>query len=75
MPLAILCAFVVSIPLTLIQMWEEWDEKRAKKKKLSRDIKAWETIALEKNPVTEPIERGYAVARMLNYAYERECLK
>jgi len=72
--LAVLIATVVSIPLTLLDVWVEWDEKRIQRKKLKYSIQAWKKIALEKHPVNDAVERGYAVARMLNCMHELKLL-
>ena len=71
-PLMLAVAFVVSCYLTLLQVWEEWDEKRAKKKQYDKNIKLWELLAAEE---LDPIEKGYKTARLCNYAYENRNVK
>jgi hypothetical protein len=64
-------AFVVSVPLTLLQVWEEWSEKRKLRKWYDIRIRVYKRLAMEE---TNPIEKGYKVARLCNYAYERNQL-
>lgn len=70
-PLAWLIALVVSIPLTLLEAWIEWEEKRKLRKWYDVRIKVYKRLAMEE---TNPIEKGYKVARLCNYAYERSML-
>lgn len=70
-PLAWLIALVVAIPLTLLEAWVEWDEKRKLRKWYDVRIKVYKRLAMEE---TNPIEKGYKVARLCNYAYERSML-
>lgn len=70
-PIAWLVALIVSIPITLLQMWEEWDENRKLRKWYDVRIKVYKRLAMEE---TNPIEKGYKVARLCNYAYERNQL-
>lgn len=67
-PLMLLFAFVVAIPLTLIDVWDEWDEKRKLRKQYNKEIKLWKKMAMEES---DPIEKGYKVARLCNLAYEK----
>lgn len=72
--IAVLVAVYVGGLETIIQVWDERKEKRNKRKKLESSIRAWKKIALEKHPVNNAVERGYAVARMLNCMHELELL-
>lgn len=70
-PLSFMIAFVVSVPLTLLQVWEEWSKKRKLRKWYDIRIRVYKRLALEEK---NPIEKGYKVARLCNYAYERNQL-
>ena len=72
--IAVLVAVYVGGLETIIQVWDERKEKRNKRKKLESSIRAWKKIALEKHPVNNAVERGYAVARMLNCMHELNLL-
>jgi len=71
LPLAWLVALVASIPLTLIQAWDEWKEKRELRKWYDVRIKVYKRLAAEE---TDPIEKAYRTATLCNYAYERNQL-
>lgn len=59
----------------LRERWQAWKWRRARRRELTRQIKAWELTALSWDPIDNATERGYAVAHLLNAAYERACLK
>lgn len=59
----------------LRERWQAWKWRRARRKELKREVKAWTLAALSLDIIDDATERGYAVARLLNAAYERECLK
>lgn len=59
----------------LRERWQAWKWRRARRKELKREVKAWQHAALSLDIIDDATERGYAVARLLNAAYERECLK
>lgn len=42
----IILAAIVAIPLTLIQLWDEWDERRRRRKELQREYDYWRDKAL-----------------------------
>lgn len=55
---------------TIIQFLDEWEERRRQRKKLRLDIRAWETIAKEYNPITQAEDKGYAIARIVVLRHE-----
>lgn len=59
----------------LRERWRDWKWRRARSKELKREVDHWQQAALSLDPTFDAAERGYAVARLLNAAYERECLK
>lgn len=68
------CLYVGGIE-TIIQVLDERKERKQKIKKLNLEIRAWTKIAQEKDNNIEAIGKGYAVAQLLNKAYERKCIK
>ncbi len=67
-PLATICiALYVGIIETVIQVLDEKAEKRRAERQHKAKLRVWKQLAIEE---TDPIEKGYKVARLLNYAYE-----
>lgn len=65
-PLMVLGAVVVTIPLTLLDLWEVWENRRKEVKKLRREFDVWKNIASEHDNVNEAEAKGYAAARAVN---------
>lgn len=59
----------------LRERWRAWRWRRARRKELKREVKAWQQAALSWDPIDNAAERGWAVAHLLNAAYEREYIK
>jgi len=68
--LMVIMAAIISIPLTIIQYFEEWSERRKHRKKLDEKINFYERIYEN----TED-DKAYWLARIWNLKYERACLK
>lgn len=65
-PLMMLGAVVAAIPLTLLDLWEDWESHRKEVKKLRREFDVWTKIASEHDNVNEAEAKGYAAARAVN---------
>lgn len=48
----------------------EYIKEYRRRKKLRLDIRAWETIAKEYNPITQAEDKGYAIARIVVLRHE-----
>lgn len=69
--MVIIAAFL-AIPKTLVQIWDEWDERRKYGKKLDKRIKSHRSLYTKS---TDDFEKNYWLAKMLNLQHERKCLK
>lgn len=67
--LMFILAFIVAIPLTLIQYIDEWDERRKRRKALDKKIKFYKAVCANSD------DEAYWLARIWNLQYERACLK
>lgn len=65
-PLMVLGAVAAAIPLTLLDLWEDWENRRKEVKKLRREFDVWKNIASEHDNVNEAEAKGYAAARAVN---------
>lgn len=61
-------ATVVAIPITLLEMWSDWSDRRKKQKELDNQIRIWTAIAED----SDGILKGYAVAMICCYEMERK---
>lgn len=65
-PLMVLGAVAAAIPLTLLELREDWENRRKEVKKLRREFDVWTKIASEHDNVNEAEAKGYAAARAIN---------
>ena len=65
-------ALLASAVQTAIEYAEELAERRRKIKRLDIRVRVWISLAAEE---TDPVEKGYKTARLLNLAYERSFTK
>lgn len=69
--MVIIAAFL-AIPKTLVQIWDEWDERRKYGKKLDKRIKSYRSLYTKS---TDDFEKNYWLTKMLNLQHERKCFK
>lgn len=83
--LLLAAATVIAIPLTIIDYLGELFQKvaecirlhrirRAERKRLLREIRVWTMIARECDSNTQAEDKGYAIARLVNYHHQIDML-
>lgn len=60
--LMLISAFVVAVPITLLQIWEEWSERRKCRKQLHREYDEWYGRYLSCDNFAGAVDKGKAAA-------------
>lgn len=61
-PIMLIMAFVVAVPLTLIQMAEEWWDKRRRQKEIRKEYDKWYDRYLSCDNFGGAVDKGKAAA-------------
>lgn len=71
-PLALLCALLVAIPITVIESIGEWWERRRRRKYLLSEYNKWYDKAKSCDDFGGAIDKGKAVARLIVLKHEMD---
>lgn len=74
-PLMLIMAFVVAVPLTLIQAAEEWWDKRQRRKEIRKEYDKWYDRYLSCDNFGGAVDKGKAAAMCVVLRHEIDVLK
>lgn len=78
-------AMIISVPLTIVDYLEEFYYKtveciqlhkirKAERKRLAHEIEVWTIIAKDCDSDSQAEEKGYAIARLVNYHHQLDMI-